>query len=162
MRRTGVGLLAGVLLGVGLVAWLLLDAYRATGAVGPLVPWPTGALPVTLAAALVVYGRRVRRLVDGEPTTLTPLGAARVAVLAQASSRVGAGVTGFYGALLAVNLAGPASPLYRGQALPVALAAAGFLVLTIAGWVVERWCRLPEDDDEDKPGRAGPADPEPA
>lgn len=156
MSRTRLRVLAALVVGVAVVSWLLLDAYRATGATGPLVPWPTGALPAALAAALVVAGRRVRRLVNGDPTTLTPIGAARVAVLAQASSRVGVGVAGFYVGLLAVNLLGPAVPLYRDQVAPVALAVAGFLALTAAGVLVERWCRLPEDDGEDKSGHAPP------
>lgn len=158
MTRTRARFLAGLCLVVALVSRLLVDAYRATGAVGPLVPWFAGVLPVALAVLLVVHGRRVRRLVNGDPTTLTPLTAARVAVLAQASSRVGAGVAGFYVGVLAVNLTGPPSPLHREQVPTSAVAAAGFVALAIAGWIVERWCRIPEDDDD----RPGLADPEPA
>lgn len=159
MRPTTPALLLGIALAAGLTSGLLLGAWRSTGSVGLLVPWATAAFPVVMAVVLVIYGRRVRKMVDGDPTTMTALGAARVAVLAQASARVGAGVAGFYAALVVLHAGRLSAPLNREQALASAVAAAGFVVLAVLAWVVERWCRISEDDEDDQ-GRG--TDPEPA
>lgn len=76
-----------------------------------------------------------------------PLRAARVLALARASAFVGAATTGAYTAL-ALLTAPTAVVEPRVERLVIAVVAAlAAVVVTVAGVVVERWCRLPGDGD---------------
>lgn len=157
MTRTSLPLLLALALLGGGVAWLvraLLD-----GATGPLVPLTTGVLPVLIAGVLLVLGRRVRRLVRGEDAKITPIGAARVAIAAQAASRVGAAMGGLYAAVALQHWLAPPSPLATEQTWAGAGAAAGFLALVVVALVVEEWCAVDPPDDEDDAERAGSTGP---
>lgn len=160
MTRTTLSLpLALALLGGG-VAWLVRALLA--GATGPLVPLTTGVLPLLIAGVLLMYGRRVRRLVRGEGAEITPIGAARVAIAAQAASRVGAFMGGLYAAVTLHHWLAPDSPLASEQAWAGGGAAVGFLVLVVVAMLVEEWCAVDPPDDEDDAERARSRGPAPA
>ncbi len=132
------------------LAWLLLDTLER-GGFDPLpVPWTSSAALVMLALLVVAAAREVRRWAGGRrPRPLSPLTAARIAVLAAASSYVGALLTGWYLAQAVIIL-----PDLVGQrrerfwlALVTALSAA---LLSGAGLLGQRWCRRPPEADEEQ------------
>lgn len=147
MRTTRpLGLLA-LALGSGLLAWVLLDALERRGADPLPVPWTATAALLMLAGLVVVAAWEVRRWVGGRrKQPMSPLTAARIAVLAAASSYVGALLVGWYAAQAAVIV-----PVFVGERRErftlALLAAAAALLLATAGVVGQRWCRRPPDSD---------------
>jgi hypothetical protein len=137
------------------VCWVGLDIWTGSG--GNPLPLSWSAVVGTLALVVVVIaaGIPVRRWVNGRrDRPLDPLVAARTAVLAKAAAYGGAALVGWYlsqGLLLLPDLVGA-----RRERFTIALiAAGGALGVSIAGFVVQHWCRIPPDDDE-TPGSADP------
>jgi MFS family permease len=119
-----------------------LPARRAraggAGGAGRVVPAQGGAaLPAGAAAGAPAGLRR-----------LDPLRATRVLALARASAVAGAAMAGAYAALAALT-APTATVEPRVERLVLALLAVlAAAALAAAGVVVERWCRVPPDDDQ--------------
>jgi hypothetical protein len=138
-------LLIAVVVGVG--TWAVLDAMEASGMASLPAPWTAVVAVVLLAVVVLVAGLDVRRWVTGRrERPLDPLVAARVAVLAKAAAYTGGGLTGWYLAQAVVVL-----PDLVGErrtrfiiALLSALASSG---LAVAGFVAQRWCRRPPEDE---------------
>ncbi|MDY6054652.1 DUF3180 domain-containing protein [Micrococcus sp.] len=111
---------------------------------------------VTVAAVAVLslaLGWRVRQDRARPPARrMDPLAAARTLVLGQAAGFAGAALAGWHaGAAVPVALrAGLEAPTVR-EALVMA---AGSLVLLAVGALVERWCRIPPEE-EGPPGPGG-------
>ncbi|MFC7407067.1 DUF3180 domain-containing protein [Georgenia alba] len=144
-------LIAGV---VGLATFFVLENIEARGGLGPPVPYLSAAGPAVLSVVLLRLGQGVRRLVRQEPTSITPIGAARVVVLAKASALVGAALVGYFGAQILVALDNLSAPLPRQVALAAGLSLLACLALVVAAMVVERWCRVPPDDEDEPSGGA--------
>lgn len=140
--------LAGLAMTV--VAWLVLR-WVAAGAAVPEPGWVGAAAMLFLAAGLVVAGRQVRTVRDGIPNpAVTPLRAARTLVLGQAGALTGAVLVGWYVANVLVLLPDADVESQRGRIWPFAAHAVVAVLLSAAGMLVQRWCRLrPRDDDED-------------
>ncbi|MGQ7295248.1 DUF3180 domain-containing protein [Quadrisphaera sp. KR29] len=150
--RTRVLLSVAVVAGV--LTWVVLDVVDGTGASVPL-PWTVPVLLVVLALAVLSVGRPVRRWNLGHrDRPLDALRAARTVVVAQAAGVTGAALAGAYGGFVALLLPMLDIEVRRDRVLLALAALAASLLLLVAGVVVERWCRLPPDDDA--PGGAGP------
>ncbi|HYJ75022.1 MAG TPA: DUF3180 domain-containing protein [Kineosporiaceae bacterium] len=131
----------------GGAAWFLLDLWtRQGGRLLPL-PWFAAAAIVAVAAVVAVLGWEVRRSVRGQRRVpLDPLFSARVVVLAKAAVFGGAVLAGWYAAQGLVLLS-TASGLRRERLLVAGATALAAVVLAVAGFLAQRWCRLPDDDD---------------
>lgn len=155
MKRTSVGVLlvAGL---VGAVVGFLVDQIL-TGA-GHATFTPSLLLPVLLVllgAADIAFALPIRRAITGaDPRPVDPFRAVRVAMLAKASSVVGAVVAGVAAGLLAFLLTRPVTPVGSVVAVLATLVAA--LVLLAAALVAERLCTLRKDDDDEQPGPPEP------
>lgn len=152
MSRTSWQSLVLLALGGGLVCFLVLEGVEARGLLPVPVPMVSAAGPALIAIVLLWLGRGVRRLVRQEPTSMTPLGAARVVLLAKASSLVGSVLVGYFAAQVLVALDNLSAPLPREQAIGAGLALLSCLALVVVALLVEWWCRVPPDDDEDSSG----------
>lgn len=154
MKRTGAGILAVAAI-LGAAAGFLLDQlYTAAGRATftPVLSLPI--LLVLLGALVVVLAVPIRRATRGEASArVNPFRAVRVAMLAKASSIVGAAVGGFALGLLAFLLTRPVTPSVGSMGEIIATAAAG-AVLVVAGLVAEHLCTIRKDDDDDQPGAA--------
>jgi polyferredoxin len=134
------------------VAWVGLDTW--TGAGGEPLPlgWASVAGTLALVAVVVAAGLPVRRWTLGRrERPLDPLVAARTAVLAKAAVYVGAVLVGWY--------LGQALDTYpdlvgarRTRFVIGLVAAVSAVLLSAAGFVVQRWCRVPPSDDESDTG----------
>ncbi|MBU4215313.1 MAG: DUF3180 domain-containing protein [Actinobacteria bacterium] len=135
--------LLGIAVVLAAITWYLLRLVVGQGGVVPSVGWLV--LPVELIIALIVLrlGWAVRQYLHGRRPDLDPVRAARTAVLAKAACYTGALLLGFYGGTALALLSDLAAPGNGGRAGSAGLAAAGALVLAIAGLVVERFCRVP-------------------
>lgn len=155
MKRTGatiliVAALAGMVVGF-LVDAMLTAAGRPTFV--PAVSLPTilvllGAIVVAVAVPIFRASRgRTDRRID-------PFRALRVAMLAKASSLVGAAATGFALGLLAFVFTRPFTPSLGSLGSVIATAVCG-AVLVAAGLVAEQLCTIRKDDDDEHPGSSG-------
>lgn len=159
MTPTRLRFLAGVALVVGLLVWAVLRAVDATRGRLPDITWLTpatvGLLALALIATTVAVRPRLRRAPGTKP--VPPLVAARLAALALACSRVGAALVGGYLGLVAALTADLDTDYGRERAVLAALTALAALVLVVTALVLERACRIPDDEEERGDGGLGSA-----
>jgi len=123
---------------------------------------PAIGLPILLALlGLLCVGLAlpVRRSVrtPGAPK-VDPFAAVRIAILAKASSVVGAVFGGAAAGLLLYVSTRPVTPALGSMATTIATIAAG-AVLVAAALVAEHFCSLPKDPDERQPDDPQPGEP---
>ena len=114
---------------------------------------PSTVLPlilVALAVAVVAAAIPVRRATRGT-SPIDPFRALRIAMLAKASSIVGAVVAGFAGGLLVFVLTRPVSPSLGSTGAVIAALLSG-VVLVAAALFAEYLCTIRKDDDDEQPG----------
>lgn len=134
---------AGAVLG-----WSFTRVLESGGGVMPL-PVTALAAMLVIAVAVIVVGVPVRRWNRGDRSRrLDPLRAARTAVLAKASSHSGALLAGWYVGQGLTLLPDLAVEPRRERLLLAALAVVAALLMVTAGLVTERWCKLPDGDDD--------------
>ena len=83
---------------------------------------------------------------------MTPTGAATTAVAAQASAIVGALIGGVYAGELATALLTPPSPAMSSLAWSAGACLVSCLLWCGVGVLVEHWCAIDADDDDDHGG----------
>jgi hypothetical protein len=137
------------------ICWVVLDLWEGGGANPPPLSWVAVFVVVALVLVVIAAGLPVRNWMRGaRDRALDPLVAARTAVLAKAAAYGGALIVGWYlsqAILVLPDLVGA-----RRQRFIIALVAAAIAVLlSAAGFVVQRWCRVPPGDDS-----PGPEDPD--
>jgi hypothetical protein len=143
---------------VALLGWIGLRLWDGSGHQLPSVPWSAPGVLLLLAIAVVVIGLPVRSWTRGDrDRPLDPLRAARTVVLAKAAQTGGALLVGWYLAQALALL--PTADVDARRALLVR-ALAGVLasaLVWLAGWLVERWCRVVDSDDDPPPVEASRA-----
>lgn len=142
--------LFAIALVVGVVAWSLLRLLEAAGGLPLPQPWTAPAGMGVIAVAVLVAGWPVRRWTRGDRSRrLDALRAARTLVLARASAYSGSALVGFYLAQGVLALPDLAVETRRERLWLALLAAGAAMLMVAAGLLVERWCRLPPDDEDD-------------
>lgn len=146
------GLSWRTVLAVGAVAtalsWVLGRWWLGAGNQPFRVTWLAGGLLLAMAVVVLVSGWRMRghqrreRLVE-------PLLAARILSLAQASALTGALVGGGYLGQALVLLPDLDFGGRGGIALGHGLAGLGGALVAVAGLVVQGWCRVVDDEDDE-------------
>ena len=131
-----------VFLGWGAAGALAGEALRRLLAAHPVAVPAFAGLPLLLIAAVLLwYGWRVRRLRRGRAESLSRLAALRVAAGAAAGLRSGALLAGA-GGVLAIMSALGSTAFTRASARAWAILTAAALVLAVVGWIVDTWCRI--------------------
>ena len=153
-----------VALAVATLGWVLLDQARGRGTMLSPVRWPVHVGLLLLCVGVVVAGLQVRSYLRGRRPSFDGLRAARTLVLAQAAALTGAGLTGWYAAQVLLVVGDLGFEPMRDRAIGAVAAALLSVVLTVAGCVVERWCRIasPHDDVDGPGGRGAEPDGQPA
>jgi hypothetical protein len=143
--------LVSITLVVGLVSWIGWRLYLTAGHLLGPASWVSAVLIVAMAVLVVAAGLPVRRFLRGEARkTLSPIRAARTLVLAQAAALTGSAVLGWYAAQVAHALADVDLPGYRSLLWRLLALTASSLVLTAAGMLTQRMCRVDPPDDRDQ------------
>jgi Protein of unknown function (DUF3180) len=134
------------------ICWVALDLWAGADGNPPPLSWVAVLVVVALVLVVIAAGLPVRSWTHGQrDRALDPLVAARTAVLAKAAAYGGALIVGWY--LSQAILVLPDLVGVRRQRFTIALVAAALAVaLSVAGFVVQRWCRLPPEDDSQGPG----------
>ncbi|KAA9149156.1 DUF3180 family protein [Microbacterium lushaniae] len=158
MKRTGAGSLTlAAVLGAG--AGFLID--MAFSAAGRPTFTPAVSLPILLlllGAIVVVLAIPVYRASRGRTAAaIDPFRSLRIAMLAKASSIVGAALGGLGVGLLAFLLTRPVVPSLGSMGTVIATAVCGGLLIA-AGLVAEQLCTIRKDDDDDQPGNPSGVD----
>lgn len=138
-----------VALVAGLVSWVGLTLWGQSGGQVPSASWAAAPILLAVAVGLVLAGRPVRRLVQGTATRpVHPLYAARVLALAQAAALTGAAVLGWYAAQVVRLLPDVDVRSQQQDVLVLAVLGLGAVLVSAAGLLVQRWCRVDDDRDE--------------
>jgi Protein of unknown function (DUF3180) len=145
--------LIAVAVACGLVAWL---AIRGSFPNLPQLPWTAAPAMLLLAVAEAMTGRNLKariqgRADDGKP--LAPIGVARAAALAKASSLGGAVFAGLSGGGLVYALSYSNLPVARHDAVATGITLAAGIILVAAALYLEHCCRAPSgngDNDDDQ------------
>lgn len=152
MKPTTPGLPAA-LAGAGAVLAYLLEVGLVASGRPTLVPPLTFPVSlVVIAVVVIALGWPIRQTLRGHRTTrLDPFRAMRVVLLAKASVLMGALLGGASLGIIAHLLSRPVLPAGSDVGSTVFSAVAA-LAAVGAGLLVEQWCRLPPDADEDDTG----------
>lgn len=149
MTRTRPATLAIAAL-VGAVVGFFLDHFLTIGGRPTFVPaWTMPILLGLLAVVVIVLAIPVRRAAQGG-RRVDPFRAFRIAMLAKASSILGATLGGFAAGLLTYVLSRPVTPPLGSVASIIATVVSG-VILLIAALVAEYLCTIRKDDDDDSP-----------
>ena len=159
MRPTRPSTLVALLAVVTALVWGMLRVADQRGTSLPDLDWlaPVGITVLAVAVLVCWVAVRSRLRSDRLPN---PLGVARMAVLGKASAHVGPIVGGFYLGYLLVRLPGAEAASRRDRAVIAVVALAAAALLTVAGLLLERACRirggdegpdLPDDLDDPAP-----------
>ncbi|WP_432482452.1 DUF3180 domain-containing protein [Kineococcus esterisolvens] len=153
MRPTRPGLLLAVGFLAAVLSWSGLRAWTSTGGTEPQLLWRSALTIALLAVAVFGLGWPVRQWVRGDRARrIDALRAARTAVLAKAASVAGALLVGV-SAGFAVHYLPTLEIAARREQFLVALADLVVSALLLAaGLVVERYCRVPPEDDSQDGG----------
>jgi hypothetical protein len=156
VKRTGLGILI-LAAALGVAAGFLLDQALTAG--GRATFTPSVMLPVflvLLGAIVVALALPIRRATRGTlAAPVNPFWALRIAILAKASSIVGAVVAGLAGGLALFLLTRPVSPSVGSLGAIIATAVCG-AALVVAGLYAEHLCTIRKDDDDEQPGGDDP------
>ena len=147
----------GVLLATGFLAavltWSGLRAWTGTGGSEPQLVWRTTLTIGLLVVAVLGLGWPVRQWVRGEKgRRIDALRAARTAVLAKAATVAGALLAGVSAGFCAHYLPTLDIDARRGQFLVALADLVLSALLLVVGLVVQRYCRVPPEEDEPEAG----------
>jgi MFS family permease len=157
MSPTSVRLLVAIGMSGVLVGYLGAGIWDDWTGAPPVVPFAAPLLLAVLAIAFVIAGVTLRPRLERRPghRPLDPFTAARTAVLALASSRAGAAVTGVYLGYAGFLLVGLDNTFRRRLVLVVGAAALAGLGLTVAAHWLERICRIDSSDGDAESAASG-------
>lgn len=146
--RPATGVIVAVL--SAMASWLLLQVMRSLGGDYPVITW-MGLVPlVGLSVLVLVMCWQIRRYVRGRGTLRpSPQRGRGTLVGAQAAALGGAALLGWYVANALVHLPNADVPSQRVHLAWALVHAGAALVLSIAGFVGQTWCRIPPVDDDD-------------
>lgn len=153
MKPTTPGLPIGLAGAGGVVAYLLEVGLVASGrpTLVPPLTFPISLL--VIAAVVVALGWPIRQVLRGHRTArLDPFRAMRVVLLAKASVLMGALLGGASLGVIAHLLSRPVLPAGSDVGSTVFSVVAA-LAAVAAGLIVEQWCRIPPESDDDVSAR---------
>lgn len=143
------------------VSALAVRGLADRGVQTPQVPWLVVAVELTIAAVVLSMGWAVRQFLQGRRPDLSPIRAARTAVLAKASCYTGAVLVGWYGGQVLAVVGDLEIEAQQVRAAAAGLAVVGAVVLAVVGLVVEWFCRVPPPEDGLKDDASRPREPSP-
>ncbi|MBO8202618.1 DUF3180 domain-containing protein [Streptomyces smyrnaeus] len=160
MNQLRIRTLAAVFVVAGVLSWSgarLWDALGTLPGVPFAAPVVLGAIAAVLLATALSLRARLKAQREREPGAkgVDPMMAARAVLFGQASALVAALVSGMYGGTALFLITERADiPARASQALYAGLAVVAGIAVIAAAVLLERICRLPEDDDENNPPTA--------
>ncbi len=149
-RQVGLAVVLGFAM-----SWLVLTMTQDRGIPLPLVGPIAWASVLLIAAGVGWLAWQTRSQVRTRPDTLDPRQALIRVLLGKASVLGGMALAGAYAGLLGLAVVAWPAPLAVDRVTHGGVAFAGCLAWAIAGWTLERSCRIRDDRDDDTPGDGG-------
>ncbi len=141
---------------VFVIAYGALRLWSSRGHTMPHNSWLALAVMVIMIVMVLLAGWDIREYLRGRGSRVpTPQRARRTLVAGQACALAGAVVVGWYAAHAAVFARRLDVPSGRAGFWLSLVLAAGAVALVVAGFVVQTWCRIPEDDEDGHGGAGG-------
>jgi len=142
-RQLVVAALAGAVVG-----YFIIGTFELTGNSVPITPWSLPMTLVALAVAAAIYAVRLSRRVRDKHRDIDPGEGVRALVLGKTMLLSGAILLGghlvYVGSFLGqLDIPSPRQRVIHGG-VTVVLA----LAFSVAGWLLERACRVPDADDD--------------
>lgn len=153
MKPTSITTLVAVFIGLSTATWGFLDLIENRGGVLPPIgrTAPAGLFALAVVVLIVAVSVRSRLSSDDVRRRLHPLTTARMAVLGKASAHLGPIVGGAYAGYALVLLPTLDIGDRRDRAVLAMLAVLAAALLTVAGLLLERFCRVRGGVDHDDP-----------
>ncbi|MFI6350810.1 DUF3180 domain-containing protein [Streptomyces sp. NPDC050560] len=155
MKQLRIRTLAGLFVVAGVLAWAgarLWDSLGRLPQVPEAAPVVLAVIAVLLLATAFSLRGRLRAQRERRPGAkgVDPLMAARALVFGQAGALVAALVSGVYGGVGVFLLESLDIPPRRDQAIYAGFSVVAGLGVIAAALFLERVCKLPDDDEDDK------------
>lgn len=155
MKQLRLGVLAGLFAAAGVLSWggaRLWDSFGTLPSVPLAAPIVLAVIAVVLLATALSLRSRLRAQRERRPGAkgVEPLMAARAVVFGQASALVVALVSGLYGGVGVFLLGSLDNPPRRDQAIYAGFAVLAGIAVIAAALFLERVCKLPDDEDDNK------------
>ncbi|BDI23969.1 DUF3180 domain-containing protein [Herbiconiux sp. L3-i23] len=149
MKPTTPGLPVALAGAGGVLAYLLEVGLVAAGRPSFVPPFTFPISLVVIAGLVLLFGWPIRQVLRGKSRTrLDPFRAMRVVLFAKASVLVGA-LLGGAAVGVAAHLIGRPVLAQSDDLVRAVLSVVASAVAVVAGLVVEHWCTLPPDDEDD-------------
>ena len=144
---------------VFILSYAGLRLWSTRGHAMPHNSWFAFGVLVLMTAMVLLGGWQIRQYLRGESDRIppSPMRSRRTLVAGQACALGGSAVAAWYAAHAAVDIRQLEIPSVQDAFWMAVLLVAGAIALVVAGFVVQAWCRIPEDDDEQhrRGGRGG-------
>lgn len=155
MTRTSWVTIAGAFAVAAMGSYGIFVLAQGVGAPTPPASWLTHVFMVAVIVLVFWRGRAVRRMVEGEDTSMTPLEAARVAMAAKTSSVVGSLLGGYFAAVILFVMGLPPAPARSDLLVSAVVGIVLGIVMVVVGLLVEGWCHVDPPEDESSGASAG-------
>ena len=139
------------MLGAG-SAWLLFNTLQRMGESLPRIEAVAWVSVGVLAAGIAALAVNTARLVKERRTDLDPRAAVNRLLLGKTSLLAGAGLGAAYLFWVVLSLPGWPAPLAQGRVVHGSIATVLCACWALAGWFLERACRIRKDSGDDTPG----------
>jgi hypothetical protein len=132
----------------GLAGWVIFAAASAMSLVPPRIPWTAPAGLALMAALVAVLAYTTHTRIQVRHERVEPQRAVAYLVLGKASALAGAMVAGGYLVYALAFVSRIAAEAPRDRVVKSAVAVVAGAGLAVAGLLLERACRVPEDPDD--------------
>ncbi len=144
----------------GGLAWLLFGTLQGQGVALPVLGPVAWGSVVLIAVGIAYLAARTHAAVQRRRESIDPQQAVTRLLLGKTSILGGAALGAAYLALVWLARAGWPAPLATERVLHGSIAALACVGWSLAGWFLERACRIPDDNDRDTPGEPHLDEPE--
>jgi len=163
VKELRIGILAGVFVVAGVLSWATARLWNSLGTL-PSVPVAAPVVLAIIATVLLATALSLRSRLKAQRERVPgakgvdPMMAARAVLFGHASALVASLVSGMYGGVgVFLLLDGSEAPARHAQALYAGLSVVAGVAVVAVAVLLERICRLPDDDDDDRPSATAAA-----
>ncbi|MDY5584682.1 MAG: DUF3180 domain-containing protein [Arcanobacterium sp.] len=156
LQTTSMWMLLALFGVIAVPSFLLTDIWVREGYLPLMLPRITFLVPVLLTLILFALGWQVRRYKQRK-AQISPLTAARIWLFSLAASRTGALIAGGAFGVMLVYARHEQNAFFAEQTFNFGAAAVASVALCVTALVVEYWCRVNDDEEEELPGGSAAA-----